>query len=138
MSYEDIKTGCVLRYPYLWQREHAEGETEGRKVRPVAVAARLERTGEPDAVMLFPLTTTSPSTGQHAVEIPETEKRRAGLDRGAAVWIILDEYNYDLVGESFYLEPIPPLGRFSKAFFGPVLRMIQQRLPTSRRVRRTD
>ncbi len=138
MSFEDIKTGCVLRYPYLWHREHAEGETAGRKSRPVAVAARLERAGEPDALLLFPLTTSKPSTGRHAIEIPETEKRRAGLDRNVSVWIILDEYNYDLVGESFYLEPIPPLGQFSKAFFGPVLRMVLQRLPASRRVRRTD
>ena len=109
-----------------------------RKARPVAMAVRLERTGEPDAVLLFPLTTTNPSPDQHAVEIPETEKRRAGLDRSVPVWIILDEYNYDLVGESFYLEPTPPLGQFSKAFFGPVLRMILERLPTSRRVRRTE
>lgn len=34
----------------------------------------------------------------------------------------MDEYNSDLVGASFYLEPEPPIGRFSKAFFLPILR----------------
>lgn len=38
------------------------------------------------------------------------------------LWIILDEFNTDRVGRSFYLEPDPPIGRFSKAFFLPLLR----------------
>jgi hypothetical protein len=41
------------------------------------------------------------------------EKRRAGLDAALRLWIILDEYNQDTIGQSFYLEPEPPLGRFS-------------------------
>jgi hypothetical protein len=45
------------------------------------------------------------------------EKRRAGLDASLRLWIILDEYNQDSIARSFYLEPDPPLGRFSKAFF---------------------
>jgi hypothetical protein len=51
------------------------------------------------------------------VKIPEMEKRRGGLDPTLRLWIILDEYNQDIIGQSFYLEPGPPLGRFSKAFF---------------------
>ena len=38
------------------------------------------------------------------------------------VWIIFDEYNTDVVGLSFYLEPDPPIGHFSKAFLLPLLR----------------
>jgi len=34
----------------------------------------------------------------------------------------MDEFNSDLVGNSFYIEPEPPIGRFSKAFFLPILR----------------
>jgi hypothetical protein len=50
------------------------------------------------------------------------EKRRAGLDAALRLWIILDEYNQDVVGQSFYLEPKPPLGRFSRAFFLPLMK----------------
>jgi hypothetical protein len=54
-------------------------------------------------------------------------KANRGEFRGAAhrrdrLWIILDEYNQDVIGRSFYLEPEPPLGYFSKAFFLPLLR----------------
>jgi hypothetical protein len=31
----------VIRYPYLWVREAARGETEGRKLRPVTVGVRI-------------------------------------------------------------------------------------------------
>ena len=49
-------------------------------------------------------------------------KSVAGLDAGIRLWLILDEYNQDVVGQSFYLEPEPPLGRFSKAFFLPLMK----------------
>lgn len=56
------------------------------------------------------------------MELPAIEKRRAGLDADRRLWIIFDEFNTDIVGNSFYLEPEPPTGRFSKAFFLPPLR----------------
>lgn len=117
-GFEGIQTASVIRYPYLWAREARKGETEGRKDRPVAVGVRLKRAGG-DALLLFPITSQEPAAGRIAVEIPEIEKRRAGLDAGIRVWILFDEYNTDLVGHSFYLEPEPPVGRFSKAFFLP-------------------
>ncbi|NSY91441.1 hypothetical protein G6L58_13400 [Agrobacterium tumefaciens] len=60
-----------------------------------------------------------PETDRFAIEIPAIEKRRAGLDADMRLWIILDEYNSDIIGHSSYLEPEPPVGRFSKAFFLP-------------------
>lgn len=72
-------------------------------------------------VLFFPITTKQPAAEQFAFEIPNTEKRRAGLDADLRLWIILDEYNSDLIGRSFYIEPEPPLGYFSKAFFLPIL-----------------
>lgn len=120
-GYDDIQTACIVRYPYLWAREAGRGETEGRKTRPVAVGVRLPHP-EGDMILLFPVTTREPEKGRFAVEIPAIEKRRAGLDTDLRLWIVLDEYNSDIVGHSFYLEPEPPLGRFSKAFFLPLLR----------------
>jgi hypothetical protein len=129
VSFEQILTGTVIRYPYLWAREARDGETEGRKDRPVAVGVRLGRM-DGDLILLFPVTSRQPETARFSVEIPAIEKRRAGLDPTLRLWLILDEFNTDVVGRSFYLEPIPPIGRFSKAFFLPLLREFVARRAT--------
>jgi len=121
LSFEEIQTASVVRYPYLWVREAGHGETEGRKNRPVAVGIRLKRP-DGDLLLLFPITTKQPEPARFAAEIPATEKRRAGLDADLRLWLILDEYNTDIIGQSYYLEPEPPMGRFSKAFFLPLVR----------------
>lgn len=120
-GYDDIQTATVIRYPYLWSREAERGETEGRKHRPVAVGVRITRP-DGDLVLFFPITTKEPESSRFATEIPAIEKRRAGLNADLRLWIILDEFNSDVIGQSFYLEPEPPIGRFSKAFFLPILR----------------
>lgn len=121
MSFDAFRTGAVIRFPYLWAHEAAQGETEGRKYRPVAVGVRIPKAKGGDVLMLFPITSKRPENSRFAVEIPETEKRRAGLDGAVMLWRVLDEYNQDVVGHSFYLEPEPPLGYFSKAFLLPLL-----------------
>lgn len=136
MSYDDIQTACVIRYPYLWVREAQRGETEGRKERPVAVGVRVSRPGG-DLLLLFAITTKEPEPARFACEIPLIEKRRAGLDPDLRLWIILDEYNTDVVGQSFYLEPDPPIGRFSKAFFLPLVRAFIARRKSLTGINRT-
>lgn len=125
-GYGDIQTACVIRYPYLWVREATLGETEGRKRRPVAVGVRLRR-ADGDLLLLFPITSRQPDPATFAVEIPDSEKRRAGLEVAPRLWIVLEEYNTDVVGQSFYLNPERPLGRFSKAFFLPLVRSFAAR-----------
>lgn len=136
MSYEDIQTGCVIRFPYLWSREAERGEVEGRKPRPTAVGFRLRRPEGHDLLVLFPITSQPPRPERFAVEIPEMEKRRAGLDTTLRLWIVLDDYNTDLIALSFYLEPEPPLGRFSKAFFSPLMHEFVRRRSQTRGVDR--
>lgn len=109
MSYDDILTAAVVRYPYLWARQARDGETEGRKDRPVAVGVRLSRP-DGDLVLFFPITSKQPDASRFFSEIPDIEKRRAGLDQEMRLWIIFDEFNTDIVGRSFYLEPKPPIG----------------------------
>jgi hypothetical protein len=121
VSFDQIRTGTVIRYPYLWAREAHDGEREGRKDRPVAVGVRVVRM-DGDLILLFPITSKEPETARFSVELPTIEKRRAGLDPMPRLWLILDEFNTDIIGRSFYLEPIPPIGRLSKAFFLPLLR----------------
>jgi prevent-host-death family protein len=106
MNYELIQTASVIRYPYLWAREAGRGETEGRKERPVVVGVRMPRR-DGDLVLFFPVTTKQPEASRFAVEVPAIEKGRAGLDADRRLWIIFDEFNTDIVGNSFYLEPEP-------------------------------
>jgi hypothetical protein len=136
VSFDAFRTGCVIRFPYLWVREAERGETEGRKPRPVAVGVRIARPRGDDVLVLFPITSQPPSPDRFAAEIPEMEKRRAGLDVTLRLWIILDEYNQDTIGQSFYLEPEPPLGRFSKAFFLPLMKEFIARRTHARGVNR--
>ncbi|HMQ57771.1 MAG TPA: hypothetical protein PKE65_04430 [Rhizobiaceae bacterium] len=121
MPDREIATGVTLRYPYLWVREAKRGETSGRKARPCVVAVRLPRPAG-DLLILFAITSKQPEPGREAVEIPRTEKIRGGLYADMRLWIMLDEFNEDILGRSFHLTPDPPLGRFSNAFFLPVMR----------------
>jgi hypothetical protein len=82
VSLDELRSGCVIRFPYLWFREAGRGETEGRKPRPVAVGVRIARPKSNDLLVLFPITSQPPSSDRFATEIPEMEKRRAGLDAG--------------------------------------------------------
>ncbi|MGE0238943.1 MAG: hypothetical protein AB7F09_13065 [Parvibaculaceae bacterium] len=136
MSFDEIRTACVIHYPYLWVREASAGETEGRKHRPVAVGIRYPTTNGEDLLLLLPITTQPPQPGRFAVEIPEIEKRRAGLEVAVRLWLIFDEYNEDVIGKSFYLEPDPPLGRFSMAFFLPLMREFIRRRSEARGINR--
>ena len=136
MSFDHFRTGAVIRFPYLWSREAAHGETEGRKPRPVAVGVRIPKPHGEDVLVLFPITSKEPARDRFAAEIPDTEKRRAGLDGAIRLWIILDEYNQDIIGRSFYLEPDSPLGHFSKAFFLPLMRAFIARRERTQAVHR--
>lgn len=133
--YDDIQTAAVIRYPYLRHREAGKGETEGRRSAPVAVGVRIARADD-DLVLFFPITTKQPERDRFAFEIPAIEKRRAGLDADRHLWIIMDEFNSDVIGHSFYLEPEPPIGRFSKDFFLPILREFVARRKSLSEVRR--
>jgi hypothetical protein len=137
VSFEALRTGAVIRFPYLWAREAGRGETEGRKPRPVTVGVRIPKPKGEDMLVLFPITSHEPEKGRFAAEIPDTEKRRAGLDGAIRLWIILDEYNQDVIGRSFYLEPEPPLGYFSKAFLLPLLRKFIARRSKAKAVHRS-
>lgn len=123
MNESRIIPGVVLSYQYLWARQAGSGETEGRKSRPAAVGFRLARP-DGDILLLFPITTSQPTATRKFVEIPETEKHRAGLDPDRRQWIILDETNVDSIEGSYYLDQNAVLGYFSRAFFVPLMRRI--------------
>ena len=84
MTFERFVTGSVFTYPYLWGHQSDQGETEGRKTRPVVVGFRLRQKRGVDRIIILPITSQMPSPDRLASEIPEIEKRRAGLEARAS------------------------------------------------------
>lgn len=121
-----LQRGSVVQYPYLWRRQLDQGETEGRKDRPVCVLIAVRRDDDMVHLCLLAITSQVPSDRTQAIEVPEIERRRAGLDRDRPAWIIVDEYNYDVLGRSFSLSATSAVqGRFSAAFLAEVSQAAQ-------------
>lgn len=137
MAFESLTTGAVFRYPYLWGREAGKGETEGRKERPVAVALRIGRVDGLETIIVIPITTKMPEAGRLVSEIPDTEKRRAGLNPDLRLWIVLDEANIDVVGKSYYLAAQDPMGYFSRSYFLPLVRSFARHFRSIMKIDRT-
>jgi hypothetical protein len=115
---DEIKSGSVISYPYLWRWQRDAGREHGEKHRPVCVALAL-----PDPrqnlthLMLLPISATAPAADQLAIDIPLLELKRAGLSVFKCGWITVGEYNYDIAESSFYFEPGSELlGQFSPRF----------------------
>lgn len=130
--------GDVWRYDYLWRWQHDGGETEGRKARPTAMVAVIKT---PDGTFLFilPITSSPPVAGRLSVEVPQIERRRAGLD-DIPLWVMIDEYNFDRLESSFYFDPKARIGRFGSTFHRRVLEtfITAARSHLVKRVPRTD
>jgi len=84
--------GLVIRYSYLWAREHARGQEEGIKDRPCAVVLVSVDEVDNQIVTVLPISHTPPSNPTHALEIPAATKRRLGLDHDRS-WVVLTEAN---------------------------------------------
>ena len=108
--------GEVFRYPFLWKREELSGETEGRKKRPVCIAVTVAKQDGETVVFILPITTQPPQPARHALEVPEIESQRVGLETHVRKWIMLDEVNTDIVERSYVWDDRKPLGAFSPAF----------------------
>jgi len=114
----ELTQGTVIRYPYLWKVQRDTGETEGRKTRPACVVLRLSDAGSSiHHLIILAISSKPPLEHQKALEIPETERQRAGLSRYPRAWIIVSEYNYDIEERSWYYAPgAKRLGSFSAKF----------------------
>lgn len=92
MALKVPQPGQVLNYPYLWHREHASGDEEGRKIRPVVVLF-----SEPDAgktrIYVLPVTKSTPRDPRDGLEIPERVKAHLQLNAERS-WIMTSELNH--------------------------------------------
>ena len=83
--------GLVIRYSYLWLREHLEGREEGVKDRPCAIIIAAFG-ADKDQVLVVPVTHSPPDDSTNALELPQDVKRLLGLD-GERSWVVLSESN---------------------------------------------
>lgn len=128
--------GDVWRFPFLWSREAARGETEGRKDRPVVLSLLVRNRNDELVVLMVPVTSV-PQKGPYTIEVPDIEKRRAGLDPRMALWIVANEANEDIPARSFYFEPGNRLGKFSRSFTKRVQVLMVEALK-ARHIKRTS
>jgi hypothetical protein len=118
--------GQVFDYHYLWKWQADRGETEGRKKRPSCVVIVVVNEAGHHVMFIASITSKAPDQGRTALEIPETEARRAQLDSNLSLWVILDELNADVLEASYTIEDRSPRGAFSPAFTDAILRGVQQ------------
>jgi len=114
VSWPEPKPGLVVRYSYLWQREHAAGREEGVKDRPCAIIVAIATDGGDTQVYVLPITHTAPQDLDDAVELPPATKARLGLDSERS-WIVVSEGN-SFIWPGPDLRPAPGQGIESAAY----------------------
>jgi hypothetical protein len=82
----------VIRYSYLWLREHRQGREEGSKDRPRAIVLAVQDRNGATQVLVVPVTHSPPEHTETALELPAAIKRHLGLDPERS-WVILSESN---------------------------------------------
>jgi hypothetical protein len=106
VGYPEPEVGLVVSYSYLWSREAAMGQVEGRKDRPCAIILAIDAAeeGQPKQIVVAPITHAAPADLNVAVEIPLRVKQHLGLDSERS-WVILNEVNV-FAWPGFDLRPI--------------------------------
>lgn len=120
------QAGQIIEYHYLWKWQADRGETEGRKKRPSCVVLVVKDHAGNHVLFIAPITSKEPTKDRRAVVIPETEARRAKLDRDIPLWVMVDELNADMLEMSYTLEDRIPRGQFSQAFTDKLIRSVQE------------
>jgi len=93
MALPEPVPGLVIRYSYLWHREHLEGRDEGQKDRPCAIVAAIRKDPNGETrVLVLPISHSPPGHPSLAVEIPARVKERLRLDDSRS-WVLLSEWN---------------------------------------------
>ena len=114
MSWPEPTPGLVIRYSYLWRREHDAGREEGVKDRPCAIIVAIDVGADDRQVYVLPITHAPPTDPDDAVELPQATKLRLGLDSDRS-WVVVSE------GNSFLwpgpdLRPLPGQGPETAAY----------------------
>jgi hypothetical protein len=144
VAYPEPIPGLVIRYSYLWRREHLAGHEEGQKDRPCAIVAAIRREDDGEIhVLVLPITHTAPDADAVAIEIPQPVKKRLGLDAERS-WIVISEYN-EFVWPGPDLRPVSgagdgtvAYGRLPDDLFESVRQALLANRRSAKRVPRTE
>jgi hypothetical protein len=114
LTWPEPQPGLVIRYSYLWQREAQAGQEEGLKDRPCAIVLASRDEQGATRVYVLPITHSSPTYAEDAIEIPAAVKARLGLD-GERAWVVVNEANA-FIWPGPDLRMLPGKGPESSAF----------------------
>jgi hypothetical protein len=117
VTFPEPYPGLVIRYCYLWRREHDEGHEEGSKDRPCAIVMAITDEDGEWEVLVLPITHSPPANPADAIEIPTETKKRLGLDFDRS-WIAITEAN-EFLWPGPDLRPVPG-GDASTIAYGPL------------------
>lgn len=92
MSLPRPEPGLVIRYSYLWLREHLQGREDGTKDRPCAIILTATDRNDEIRVVVVPVTHRPPADRADSLELPGAIKRHLGLDEERS-WVVLSESN---------------------------------------------
>ena len=92
MTLPKPEAGLVIRYSYLWLREHRKGREDGIKDRPCAIILALPDHDGETQVLVVPVTHSPPEDLTAALELPPAVKQHLGLDAERS-WGVLSESN---------------------------------------------
>jgi hypothetical protein len=115
--------GTVFHYPYFWYDDYKNGiENPKNRTTTISIIKKTINNNSAELTHLFLLgITDSPREGQDCIEIPALEKRRAGLDPLRLAYVVVSEYNYDLLPHSYDYDPnSKDFGVFSDVFINTV------------------
>jgi hypothetical protein len=85
------QAGMVIRYEYLWARQHEQGMAYGEKTRPCAILAVVNDKDD-TTVYVSPITHTAPFHPEESILLTQETKRRLGLDTQNS-WLMVNEVN---------------------------------------------
>ncbi len=105
MSLPKPEPGLVIRYSYLWLREHRAGREDGSKDRPCAIILAFHTDEDGKQVLVVPVTHSPPENPMATLELPPAVKRHLGLDTERS-WVVLSESN-------LFIWPGPDLRRIT-------------------------
>lgn len=133
-------SGTVFAYPYLWNDDRSKGRTDS-KDRTTCLAIRRDVAGVEGAIvshLMLLAITDKVWDGQRGLRIPDIEKRRAGLDVQRPAFVVVSEYNYDVLPTSWHYAPgSRTYGTFGPSFCEEIASALKSVL-TAGRLRKVD
>ncbi|MDP3868345.1 hypothetical protein [Phenylobacterium sp.] len=88
MALPKPEVGLVIRFNYLWRREHDQGRDNARYPCPCAIILSHRRAADGLTIVLVaPITHSAQAADRSALEIPPRVKEHLGLD-DARSWVV--------------------------------------------------